>query len=45
MMAEAVFERDTKNTVGQGGQWSNNHTNLLKVYVIKIFFLEISIAI
>ena len=44
MMAEAVFQRVAKNTVGQGGQWGKNYTNLFKVYVLKIFFVEISIA-
>ena len=45
MMAEAIFQRDTKNTVGQGGQWGKNHTNRFKEYVLKIFFIEISKAI
>ena len=36
---------DAKNTVGQGGQWSKNHMNLFKAYVLKIFFIEISKAI
>ena len=45
MMAEGIFQRDTKNTVGQGGQWGKNHTDVFKAYVLKIFFIEKAKAI